>query len=274
MRPLSGVERFFERLVERPAARIFGTQLRPVHVLRRIEREMEGGTVTSGGKHVAPDRFTVRINPDDLPALEPLEGVTADLASRALAFARARRLTLLERPRVAIHPDPAIRRGEVMVEAVLRGPAAAVNPAASGHGEVPDDGQAERFDVGPDGATATRVFAVPAVRSPGALLRVTEPDGRQRSLRLDGRAMRIGRAAECEIALDDPQVSRQHARLQIRNGVLLLADVGSTNGTRVNGQRIQEVALGIGDRIEVGGTEILVAAERSGDADPIDRYPG
>lgn len=275
MRPLSGVERFFERLVERPAARLFGTQLRPVHVLRRIEREMEGGTVTSGGKKFAPDRFTVRVNPADLPALEPLEGVTGDLASRALAFARARSLILLERPRVAIHPDPGIRRGEVKVEAVVPRPAADAQAQRANPGDISYDQLPDRLDEGFGGGSATRVYSIPVANSPRALLRITEPDGRQRSLPLDGRTMRIGRGGECEIQLDDPQVSREHARLQTRNGVLLLADVGSTNGTRVNGQRIREVALGVGDRIEVGGSEILIAAEpRPGDPDPNDRLPG
>lgn len=275
MRPLSGVERLLERLVERPAARLFGTQLRPVHVLRRIERQMEGGTVASGGRHVAPDRFTVRVNPGDLPALEPLDVVTADLASRALAFARARSLILLERPRVAIHPDASIRRGEVEVEAVLRGPAPDARVRGSSRPDLVVDDLPGELDGGLGEASGTRVYAIPVATTPRALLRITEPGGRQRSVALDGRTMRIGRAAECEIALDDPQVSRQHARVQSRNGVLLLADVGSTNGTRVNGQRIREVALGVGDRIEVGGTELLVAAEpRSGTPDQIDRSPG
>ena len=275
MRPLSGVERLLERIVERPAARLFGTQLRPVHVLRRIERQMEGGTVNSGGRQVAPDRFTVRVNPADLPALEPLDVVTADLASRALAFARARNLILLERPRVAIHPDASIRRGEVEVEAVLRGP----GPEAHAPGFGPRDAVVNDPHGEPaadlDVSAGTRVYAIPVATTPRALLRITEPGGRQRTVALDGRTMRIGRAAECEIALDDPQVSRQHARLQSRNGVLLLADVGSTNGTRVNGQRIREVALGVGDRIEVGGTELLVAAEpRAGTSDQLDRSAG
>jgi hypothetical protein len=275
MRPLSGVERLLERLVERPAARLFGTQLRPVHVLRRIERQMEGGTVASGGRHFAPDRFTVRVNPDDLSALEPLDVVTADLASRALAFARARSLILLERPRVAIHPDASIRRGEVEVEAILRGPAPDGRVAGSSRPDAAVDVVPGELDEGLDGAAGTRVYAIPVASAPRALLRITEPGGRQRSVALDGRTMRIGRAAECEIALDDPQVSRQHARLQSRNGVLLLADAGSTNGTRVNGQRIREVALGVGDRIEVGGTELLVTAEpRSGTSDQFDRSPG
>jgi hypothetical protein len=275
MRPLSGVERLLERIVERPAARLFGTQLRPVHVLRRIERQMEGGTVTSGGRQFAPDRFTVRVNPGDLPALEPLDVVTADLASRALAFARARNLILLERPRVAIHPDGSIRRGEVEVEAVLRGPAPESRLPGSSPRDADVSDAAGLPDEGLDVGAGTRVYAIPVATTPRALLRITEPGGRQRSVALDGRTMRIGRADECEITLDDPQVSRQHARLQSRNGVLLLADVGSTNGTRVNGQRIREVALGVGDRIEVGGTELLVAAEpRAGAPDQLDRSPG
>jgi len=274
MRPLSGVERLLERLVERPAARLFGTQLRPVHVLRRIERQMEGGTVESGGRHVAPDRFTVRLNPDDLPALEPLDVVTGDLASRALAFARARNLILLERPRVAIHPDASIRRGEVEVEAVMHAAAADARAAGSNRVGPTVHDPAEEPVEGLGGAAGTRVYAIPVATTPRALLRITEPGGRQRSVALDGRTMRIGRASECEIALDDPQVSRQHARLQSRNGVLVLADVGSTNGTRVNGERIREVALGVGDRIEVGGSELLVAAEPRAGADQLDRLPG
>jgi hypothetical protein len=236
---------------------------------------MEGGTVASDGKRLAPDRFTVRVNPADLPALEPLEGVTGDLASRALAFARARRLILLERPRVAIHPDAEVRRGEVIVEAVVRGsdadaPAQRANPGDIAYDPFPD----RLADEGLGGASATRVYSIPVANAPRALLRITQPDGRQRSLPLDGRTMRIGRGGECEIQLDDPQVSRQHARLQTRNGVLLLADVGSTNGTRVNGQRIREVALGVGDRIEVGGSELLVAAEsQPADSGPSHRLP-
>ena len=59
--------------------------------------------------------------------------------------------------------------------------------------------------------------------------------------------MRIGRAPECELVLKDNRVSRRHARLAARDGVLILTDLGSTNGTRVNGNRVTEVVLGAGD---------------------------
>jgi len=75
---------------------------------------------------------------------------------------------------------------------------------------------------------------------------------------LTGAPMHIGRAPDCELVLKDSRVSRRHARLQARGGVLVLTDLGSTNGTRVNGHRITEMVLGAGDRIHVGETTIVV----------------
>jgi pSer/pThr/pTyr-binding forkhead associated (FHA) protein len=72
--------------------------------------------------------------------------------------------------------------------------------------------------------------------------------------------MRVGRAPECELVLKDSRVSRRHARLHARGGVIVLTDLGSTNGTRVNGHRVTEVVLGAGDRIQVGDTSIVVGA--------------
>jgi len=73
--------------------------------------------------------------------------------------------------------------------------------------------------------------------------------------------MRIGRSSECELVLRDPRASRQHARLTARDGVLVLTDLGSTNGTHVNGQRVSEVVLGEGDRISIGETVLIVGRQ-------------
>ena len=58
--------------------------------------------------------------------------------------------------------------------------------------------------------------------------------------------------------LADARVSRHHARLQTRRGTLVFTDLGSTNGSRVNGVRVDECALGTGDRVQVGDTILLV----------------
>jgi pSer/pThr/pTyr-binding forkhead associated (FHA) protein len=74
----------------------------------------------------------------------------------------------------------------------------------------------------------------------------------------------IGRGPECELVLRDSRVSRRHARLTARDGVLVLTDLGSTNGTRVNGHRVTEVVLGAGDRILLGETILTIERAAAG----------
>ncbi|HXG25931.1 MAG TPA: DUF3662 and FHA domain-containing protein [Candidatus Binatia bacterium] len=244
---MSRVERFFERLVERPSARLFRTRLQPIQILRRIERAMEAERGAEGRPGLVPDQLTVRLHPSDLAALLPAEDVARDLATGALAFARAHGYALRERPRVTLRPDPELRPGEVEVETAVSSPAEApVHPA---------DAPVE---------SGTRVFEVPVVRSPQIVLEVREPGRPARRVPVAGSAIRIGRAPECELVLRDSRVSRRHARLAARDGVLVLTDLGSTNGTRVNGHRVSEVVLGAGDRVQVGDTDLLVEAAPAG----------
>jgi pSer/pThr/pTyr-binding forkhead associated (FHA) protein len=73
-------------------------------------------------------------------------------------------------------------------------------------------------------------------------------------MRLSGATV-IGRAAECELRLDDTYISQQHARLFGRNGAWYVEDLGSTNGTFVNEQKLAAPAMvQPGDRIRVGTT--------------------
>jgi signal transduction histidine kinase/pSer/pThr/pTyr-binding forkhead associated (FHA) protein len=68
----------------------------------------------------------------------------------------------------------------------------------------------------------------------------------------------FGREPSCEVALEDEAASRKHAELENREGRLLLRDLASTNGTFVNGSRIQETELRDGDRLRVGDTVFLL----------------
>src|SRR5512139_825766 len=62
----------------------------------------------------------------------------------------------------------------------------------------------------------------------------------------------IGRAIECDLVLDSPLVSRHHARLERSGPAHTLADLGSTNGTYVNSQRIDRAELHAGDVVQIG----------------------
>jgi pSer/pThr/pTyr-binding forkhead associated (FHA) protein len=89
-----------------------------------------------------------------------------------------------------------------------------------------------------------------------SMLQVHADGQRPRSVRLDG-STTIGRGAECELRLEDTYVSQQHARIFDRGGNWYVEDLGSTNGTFVNEQKLAAPAmLTPGDRIRVGTTEV------------------
>jgi FHA domain len=67
----------------------------------------------------------------------------------------------------------------------------------------------------------------------------------------------IGREATCDLFLDDPTVSKHHADLRRTDEGWLLTDVGSRNGTRVNGWRIEDVVLRDGDVVRMGNVSVL-----------------
>jgi pSer/pThr/pTyr-binding forkhead associated (FHA) protein len=93
----------------------------------------------------------------------------------------------------------------------------------------------------------------PAPTGPTTVV-VHPPDGKPRSVTLAA-SMTIGRGAECELLIDDTYASSQHARLFGKNNSWYVEDLGSTNGTFVNDQKLASPAMvQQGDRIRVGTT--------------------
>jgi pSer/pThr/pTyr-binding forkhead associated (FHA) protein len=68
--------------------------------------------------------------------------------------------------------------------------------------------------------------------------------------------MVIGRSSSCQLVLADDTVSRRHAELRIQDGRWLLRDLGSSNGTWVNGRRVVEAEVRPGDTVHLGGCQI------------------
>ena len=74
-----------------------------------------------------------------------------------------------------------------------------------------------------------------------------------------GDSIEIGKLSRCDLKLDDTNVSRRHARIELdKDGKVHIVDLGSTNGTRLNGMRVNKAALNDGDQIEIGITRIRV----------------
>ncbi len=263
MRLLAAVERFFERAFERSSVRLFRAPLQPVQIERRLERALETAAVARPGGALVPDHYRVAVHPSELAALgvAPAE-LAGRLADGLLAAARRRGYRLVGSPRVEIVTKASLPKGDVEVEVTFSRPAGPRLAAAlpMGAGATP-------------AAEATGLLPRPLQPAPEAQLVVRSPDGRTRTLPLDGRPVTIGRAPDNRLRIDDPRVSRHHARIVLRDGSYVLVDLGSTNGTWVEGLRVSEVVLGAGDRIDIaaGAAELRVetaatrpAPERSG----------
>jgi hypothetical protein len=258
MRPLPALERFFERLFERQAARLFRTKLQPIQLQRRVERAMESERVRDGDRTLVPNRYAIHLAPDDLAALRAAHpSLAADLADAALGFARRHGYTLADRPTTLLIADSTVQAGDVKVATSLD-PAAGrrSSPGQEGDPGVGDGGNDD--DGGQPRIEQTAVFIVPVIESPRATLREIRSDGSSQSFVVDGRPLTIGRGLDNGLVVADSRASRHHARIHGRQGALLLSDLGSTNGSWVNDRRIQEIALGEGDRIRIGDTVLVV----------------
>ena len=84
----------------------------------------------------------------------------------------------------------------------------------------------------------------------------------------------IGRAANCQLSLDDPLVSRNHATLTVTSDAVVLADLGSRNGVRVNNERIVgKRSLTHGDQISIGSQDMVLMSRRELAADTLIQAP-
>lgn len=243
-RPLMALEGFFERLLERPAARLFRVPLQPVQLERRIDRAMDSERRLSADRTYAPNRYTVRLSGWDMAAFAGYrDALEADLTAGVTRRARGRGYALVERPVVVLREDARLGRGQVAVEAAFEAVAAIPGPG----GPRPVDGHTAVLPIVDEPAAA-----ITPVR-----LVIHEPGREPRALLISG-VVRVGRAGDNDIVLDDGGVSRVHGRLAPRHGTWVFQDLGSSNGSFLNGHPVTEAALGIGDELRLGGTRLTV----------------
>jgi hypothetical protein len=240
---LSRVESFLERFLEAPAGRL-GASIQPVSLSKRIERAMDTNKTYRDGGVIVPNQFDLHLHPRDYAAFASYRGsLEDDLAHGVMARARRERYTLVARPRVHIVSDETTRRGEIRVAANV----------ADERGHRTQDAEPMPSD--------TMIFERPtAGQSPEsarrAYLLVSTRGSKPVQFDLGGHLIGIGRASDNDVILDDPMVSRHHCQLKLEHGAYSFTDLGSRNGSMVNGEPVSQIALGPGDRIEIGDTRV------------------
>lgn len=133
--------------------------------------------------------------------------------------------------------------------------------ALSGGDPVPTPWQTEALTAAPEPALPVQERAVPepAVQEPATAAAPTvDPTTDESTPAPEDDTLSLGRARSNSIVLDDMLVSRHHARISADDHGLIIEDLGSRNGTFVNGRRVQTTRLHEGDRIGIGASTFEV----------------
>jgi hypothetical protein len=245
---LRNLEAKLEGLVEGAFSRAFKSQVQPVEIARKLAKEMEEAKSVSLSRTYVPNQFWVYLSPDDRGRFDTYEdGLKKELSDYLLEHARSHGLALLTRPTVELETDDRLGLGEFGIQAKL------VKPAEAG-----EEAEAVEGDFG-----HTMVYSTTGAR------RVESPRQASRALLVgedkrtvvSGDPFVIGRSRECDLVLDDPNVSRRHAELRREDGGWAVVDLGSTNGIKLNGKRSRGGRLTPGDEITLGLSRLTFEQE-------------
>ncbi|MBN1484385.1 MAG: FHA domain-containing protein [Chloroflexia bacterium] len=240
MNALVRFEELIEDLLEGSLAKLMRSPVQPAEIARRLERAMEQGQRAAVGQTLVPNRYRVLLHPDDYAGLEPARGaLEREMARFIVERVRERGFDLLARPQVSLEPHEKTRRRRVRVQAELA------------------DTMADSEATAELEWTQTQLAPVGQQMLPRAWLRFSFADGQPGQVHLDRPQFSLGRARDNDIILDDPRVSRYHARIVLRYGQFLLQDLHSTYGSLVNGEAVEESILRSGDVLSLGGFEMV-----------------
>ena len=244
-------------LIEGTFNRAFRSEVRPVEIARKLAREMEEHKSTTLTRTFVPNEYRVFLSPRDRERFEGYEDALADeLSGYLLEHARREGLTLPARPSIEFETDGRLGLGEFGIQTGIVMPDEHMEHELEPEPEpLPQGGRTMVYSNA--GRLAEPLEERGQARVPTALLLI---DGRRMVVGPGGAT--LGRSRQCDVVLDDPNVSRQHAELRPRGGSWVLTDLGSTNGSRLNGHQVERSeVVRPGDEIEVGATVLRFELE-------------
>ncbi len=245
-------------LVEGTFGRVFRTEVRPVELARGLVKEMDEHRTQSLSRTYVPNEYVIWLSRQDRGRYDGMEEeVAGELAAYVLEHARQEGLSLVAVPAISFETDEALSLGEFGIQARL------VRPAARAGAAAPDAPAAEPAERG-----QTMIYSTAD--------RVQEPLRQERRARrgqayllAEGKRMPvpprgavIGRSRDCDLVLADSNISRHHAEVRPLGEGWTVADLGSTNGVKVNGRAVKEpTGVAPGDRLELGTVPVSFEVE-------------
>jgi len=229
--------------------------VQPVELARKLAKEMDAHKTAGVARVYVPNEYTVYLSGKDRTRLEGYErSLEQELSGYLLEHARRRGYDLLTRPTVAFETDERLRLGEFGIQARL------VKPPAQ-EGAAPSQGEEGHTMVYSAVRDAPPAAQAPSRRAEVASRGVVTVDDRRYVL--DAARSTIGRSRDADCVLRDPNVSRHHAELRRSpSGDWTIADLGSTNGVKVNGRRVGSTRLKSGDKVTLGTTTFQFDVEQ------------
>jgi hypothetical protein len=262
MSVLRNLENRIAGLVEGTFGRVFRSEVRPVELARKLAKEMDEHRTVSVSRVYVPNEYVVYLSPEDRARYEGVEhDVIDELAGYLLEHARRERLAMLSKPVIEFETDERLGLGEFGIQTRLvtpdAEPASEADPVAAAGPIAPEEESGRTMIYSTAGRVAEPLEERARAHQHRALLVFAG-----RRLVVGPAGVTIGRSRGCDIVLDDPNVSRQHAEVRPRGGSWVLSDLGSTNGSSINGRRLAgPEVLRSGDEIEIGNTPLRFEEE-------------
>lgn len=246
---LRTIETRIASLVEGTFGKVFRTSVQPVELARRLVKEMDEHQQRTVRNVYVPNRFDVFLSRDDHRQLSQYAAaLTTELSEYLAEHARRNGYALLTRPRVQLNLDRDLQLGRFGIAVQMEQPDALDGPVAD---DAPPTGAAGQTMV-------YQAAVVPPDPEPAPIrdsCAVFGPDG---PYPLASARVRVGRGKSNELVLHDPSVSREHAELvRSSDGTSWrVRDLDSTNGVAVNGTKVRDEALALGDTITFGSCDV------------------
>jgi hypothetical protein len=242
---LQRFERRLEGMVEGTFARVFKSELQPVEVASAVQHEMdERAAIVAQGRTLVPNDFVVEIAQTDAERLDiMIESLSLELVTLAKDHAKEQGYSFVGPVRIRFEGIPDLATGMFRIRSgVIRGHTVEAGEVRQPVSDLPRGGGSQ---------LPGRPRLVISGSQPGTGLQAGS------TYDLQGPVTLLGRGTDCDLRMVDPGVSRHHAELRVEDGQVVLVDLGSTNGTLVNGQPVRRVVLTDGTNVTLGRTTMV-----------------